>query len=318
MATANTADAWRQDGDYPDRSSAASRAPWPDRASRRASSRPVRTGPARPARPADRLRAAEARNRDAADSRAPPHRAVHPSRPAGRERGRFEGRRPDARADGRVPTTGVRRRRPTSAPHAPTAPTPTARAGRAAQLVGPPAPPRPSRAADGGRLRGIVAVLGMFLVTLAGAAVDSFVGIGLGMVTLVALVAVTAIATLVVRRRDLLSVVVAPPLVFVAVAALNIALAPSASFNLPTVATLLVRGFPTMAVATGVALVLGLDPAGRPALSRPPARAAAAARAEQARSSRAAVSVSRRRSARPSRRGGARAAGRRPAAPRRP
>ena len=113
-------------------------------------------------------------------------------------------------------------------------------------------------AADGGRFRGTVAVLGMFLVTLAGAGVDSFVGIGLGLVTLVALVSVTAIATLAVRRRDLLSVLVAPPLVFVAVAGVNIALAPSASFNLPTVATLLVRGFPTMAVATGVALVLGL------------------------------------------------------------
>ena len=90
------------------------------------------------------------------------------------------------------------------------------------------------------------------------AAVDAFVGIGLGLVTLVALVSVTAIATLAVRRRDLLSVLVAPPLVFVAVAGVNIALAPSASFNLPTVATLLVRGFPTMAVATGAALVLGL------------------------------------------------------------
>ena len=98
----------------------------------------------------------------------------------------------------------------------------------------------------------------MFLVTLAGAGVDSFVGIGLGLVTLVALVSVTVIAALMVRRRDLLSVLVAPPLVFVAVAGVNIALAPSASFNLPTIATLLVRGFPTMAIATGVALVLGL------------------------------------------------------------
>jgi hypothetical protein len=95
-------------------------------------------------------------------------------------------------------------------------------------------------------------------VTLAGAAVDSFVGIGLGMITLVALVASTALATLLVRRRDLFSVVVAPPIVFVAVAVVNIGLAPSASVNLPTIAALLIRGFPTMAVATGVGLVLGL------------------------------------------------------------
>jgi transketolase C-terminal domain/subunit len=98
----------------------------------------------------------------------------------------------------------------------------------------------------------------MFVVTLAGAGIDSFVGIGLGLVTLGALVTVTAIASWVVRKRDLISVLVAPPLVFVTVAAFNIGLAPSASFNLTTVATLLVRGFPTMAIATGVALVLVL------------------------------------------------------------
>jgi hypothetical protein len=78
------------------------------------------------------------------------------------------------------------------------------------------------------------------------------------MVTLVALVASTAIATLGVRRRDMLSVVLCPPLVFVAVAGVNIALAPSATLTLPTVATLLIRGFPTMAAATAAAVVLAL------------------------------------------------------------
>jgi Zn-dependent protease len=110
----------------------------------------------------------------------------------------------------------------------------------------------------GRKLRGIVAVVGVFLLTLAGAAVDSFVGIGLGTITLITLVGSTVLATLLVRRRDLLSMVVAPPLVFTAVAAVNIALAPSASANLATIATLLVRGFPTMAIATVVALVLAL------------------------------------------------------------
>ena len=65
-------------------------------------------------------------------------------------------------------------------------------------------------------------------------------------------------ATLAVRRRDLLSVVLAPPLVFVAVAVVNVALAPSADLTLPGLATLLVRGFPTMAIATGAALLLSL------------------------------------------------------------
>ena len=111
----------------------------------------------------------------------------------------------------------------------------------------------------GSRVRGIVAVLAVFLITLAGAAVDSlFMGMGLGLITLGCLVGSTVLAAVMVRRRDLLSVVVAPPLVFVAVACANIALAPSASFNLPSMATLLVRGFPTMAIATGAAFVIAL------------------------------------------------------------
>ncbi|WP_091764600.1 DUF6542 domain-containing protein [Blastococcus aurantiacus] len=110
----------------------------------------------------------------------------------------------------------------------------------------------------GGTVRGAVAVLGMFLVTLAGAGIDSFVGVGLGMITLAALLGSTGVAMLVVRRRDMFSVVASPPLVFIAVAALNIALAPSALFNLPTIATLLIRGFPTMAMAAGVAVVVAV------------------------------------------------------------
>jgi hypothetical protein len=125
----------------------------------------------------------------------------------------------------------------------------TARArGRGADLAEP----------QGRKIRGAVAVLGVFLVTLAGAGIDSFIGVGLGVVTLIALAASTVVATLVVRRSDLVTLVVAPPLVFLGVAAVNIALAPSASFNLTTIATLLIRGFPTMAIATVAAIVLAL------------------------------------------------------------
>jgi hypothetical protein len=264
MATANTADAWRRDGDFPARSSAASRAPWPDRGmSGERSSRPVRTGPARPARPADRLRAAEARNRDGADfaRSSAPRRGPDPARRP--ERGRFEGRRPDDRRpdDRRFDDMRSVERRPADRSRSDERrpggrPEPRSSSVTARPKAAKPKTAKP--AADGSRFRGVLAVLAMFLVTLAGAGVDSFVGIGLGLVTLVALVSVTALATLTVRRRDLLSVLVAPPLVFVTVAGVNIALAPSASFNLPTIATLLVRGFPTMAIATGVALVLGL------------------------------------------------------------
>ena len=54
-------------------------------------------------------------------------------------------------------------------------------------------------------------------MTLAGAALESWIGSGLGLVTLLTLTAASAVATLVVRRSDLLTTVVAPPLVYIAV-----------------------------------------------------------------------------------------------------
>jgi hypothetical protein len=110
----------------------------------------------------------------------------------------------------------------------------------------------------GSGLRGVVVVAAMFVLTLLVGGAESFLGTGLGIVTLVALVLTTVLAALLVRRRDLVSVIVAPPLVFVAVAVLDVAAAPSASLNLATLATLLIRGFPAMAIATGAALVIGL------------------------------------------------------------
>jgi uncharacterized protein DUF6542 len=106
--------------------------------------------------------------------------------------------------------------------------------------------------------RGALAVAGMFGLTLIAAAADSYIGMGLGTITLVALVLTSAVATWVVRRRDLISVVVAPPLVFVGVALVNIVLAPSATLSLPTLATLLIRGFPAMGLGFGAALVVAL------------------------------------------------------------
>jgi hypothetical protein len=121
-------------------------------------------------------------------------------------------------------------------------------------------PPRGERRTDTGdrRMRGIVAVLAVFLGTLAACGVESFLSSGLGTVTAVALIGTSALAALLVRRHDLVSVVVAPPLVFVAVALIDVAAAPSASFSLATLATLLIRGFPAMAISTGIALVIAL------------------------------------------------------------
>jgi hypothetical protein len=120
--------------------------------------------------------------------------------------------------------------------------------------------PAESRAAaqqpERGRLRGAVAVLGVFLVTLAAACLESLVGTGLGLITLVALAGATAAAALLVRRSDLVSVVVAPPLLYVVAASITTAL--FGSFNLAGVATLLIRGFPAMAVGTGAGLAVAL------------------------------------------------------------
>ncbi len=230
MARASTADAWRQSGGSPDRSFPAARMPRADRAMN--PDRGARSGrPAVPprGRPADGLR-------PAADGRpVPPRREpVRPPRPADR------------------PPAGARPAgsRPSAAARSGAARPVDARAARGRTEA--------RSTSGGGTVRGAVAVLGVFLVTLAGAGIDSFVGVGLGTITLGALLASTTVATLVVRRSDLVSVMVSPPLVFIAVAAVNIGMAPSATFNLPTAATLLIRGFPTMAMATGVALVLGL------------------------------------------------------------
>ena len=47
-------------------------------------------------------------------------------------------------------------------------------------------------------------------------------------------------------------------LVFVAVAVIDVVAAPSASFSVTTLATLLIRGFPAMGISTGIALVIAL------------------------------------------------------------
>ncbi|RBY95198.1 hypothetical protein DQ237_16095 [Blastococcus sp. TF02-8] len=224
MATASTAGAW-QSGARPDR-------PYPARAPRPSvgSERPTRgsrpSAPV-PGRAGDRLRAAE------------------------REYGhdRFEA--------APAPRRGSDRPRPTDRPQRPERPERAERPGSRGAQAG----ARPRTAAPAAReskLRGVVAVAGMFLLTLAGCGIDSFVGTGLGLITLVALAASTSMAALLVRRRDLLTVVVAPPLVFVLVAVVNAAVAPSATLNAATIATLLVRGFPTMAAATVAAVLLAL------------------------------------------------------------
>jgi NADH:ubiquinone oxidoreductase subunit K len=236
VSSMSAADAWQQSGRPGDRSYPSARSPrvQPDTHGDRGPRRRPDLPPLPSSRAADRSvrsdRARAARRPSYDDSGefarpAVPHRSEDPARGARRTEG---GAGRDAR-------------------------------GAAAPRGAAPASRRsPVAEAGGGRLRGILVVLGVFLVTLAGAAADSFMGIGLNTVTLAALVAASAVGTLLVRRRDIVSVVVSPPLIFVAVAVVDIALAPSATFSLPTMATLLIQGFPAMGIATGVALVIAL------------------------------------------------------------
>jgi hypothetical protein len=257
MATAH-ADAWHESGLRGERPAPPRRTPPP------LPPLPEIAGRARPPRPVPAEARGRSPERGPADRRRPSDRAP--------ERIRDDRMRDSAMRGERGLRDDLQRSRP-PAPRRPADPqrgrgpardehwTDDVRPGRSdADRPGTRRPPVADRPApeQGSRLRGSVAVLCVFLVTLAAATVDWFLGTGLGMITLVVLVASTSIATLVVRRRDVLTLVVSPPLIFVAVAGVNIALSPAVSLSLPTVATLLIRGFPTMAVATGAAIVLGL------------------------------------------------------------
>ncbi|SDN24427.1 hypothetical protein SAMN05660642_04417 [Geodermatophilus siccatus] len=257
MASVRTADTWRESGRRADQRVAA-RPEGADYVSR-IGRPPVPPPPPRmrstdlPPFPEDMARTGRRRDdrpaplppRPSADRSArPAPRDAERGRPAARDADRPRGREDRPRD---LPDLDVDRRR---APRSPE-PRPAGRrpSGRGAT----------ARTSErGGRVRGALAVLAVFLVTLAAAALESWIGTGLGLATLGTLTAASVVATLVVRRSDLLTTVTAPPLVYVAVAALNTALAPSASLNLASVATLLIRGFPAMAVATAAAAVVGL------------------------------------------------------------
>lgn len=253
MATVNAADAWQRAGRPADRSYPSPRSGWPEHGGAHGEHghRPSRPVPPLP----PHLRAAgQGRSHDDSGE----------FRRSASGQGAFGQRASGQRASGQRGSDSGRRR-PAADRGYPAERAPARSADPHRSRVADPRSAGARRGRDhvpaetgGSRLRGILAVLAVFLVTLGGAAVDSFLGVGLGTITLVALVASAALATLLVRRRDIWSVVVSPPLVFVAVAAVDIGLAPSARFSLATVATLLIRGFPAMGIAAGVALVLAL------------------------------------------------------------
>lgn len=118
--------------------------------------------------------------------------------------------------------------------------------------------PEPAR--RGPSLTGTGAVL--VLVGIAGVAgvVDVLAGDALRLVFSGGLVLGALVAALLVIRRDLLTVVFAPPLVFLAASALAVLLGRGEGGGglLDVATSWLVYGFPAMAVATGVAAVVAL------------------------------------------------------------
>lgn len=99
----------------------------------------------------------------------------------------------------------------------------------------------------------------MFVATAVGIVVDVLTGPGIGIATTITLTVGTLLAALLVRRRDLRTVVIAPPLILAVLAVVGLAVLPDLTFSLAGVGVWLVYGFPAMATATlGAALVAAL------------------------------------------------------------
>jgi hypothetical protein len=112
-------------------------------------------------------------------------------------------------------------------------------------------------------LTGAGAVALAFVVSLIGGSYDLVTGPGLRRGFAVALVVGAVLAALLVRTKDLFTVVVAPPMIYMLVSLLatiphsNGAFGSKAKFT-GTLANWLVYGFPEMAAATGLALVIAV------------------------------------------------------------
>ena len=110
------------------------------------------------------------------------------------------------------------------------------------------------------RFGAVRAVLLLAAVALAGGALDAVTGTGLRLGFAIGLVLGSLLAAMAVHRRGLLTVVFAPPLVFLVASLVFVLVSPSRAGQngrLVDAATgWLVYGFPTMAAATGVAVIV--------------------------------------------------------------
>jgi hypothetical protein len=118
----------------------------------------------------------------------------------------------------------------------------------------------PPSGRPGPTLTGVGAVLLLAGIAAVAGLLDVLAGSALRLIFAAGLVLGTLVASLLVVRRDLLTVVFAPPLVFVAASAVAVLLGRGETGGgLVDLATSwLVYGFPAMAAATGVAVVVWL------------------------------------------------------------
>jgi Domain of unknown function (DUF6542) len=114
--------------------------------------------------------------------------------------------------------------------------------------------------AGGPALTGVGAVLLLTGIAAVAGVLDVLAGSSLRLIFACGLVLGALIAALLVRRRDGLMVVFAPPLVFVAASAVAVLLGRGESGGtlIDLATSWLVFGFPAMAIATGVAAVVWL------------------------------------------------------------
>jgi Domain of unknown function (DUF6542) len=118
----------------------------------------------------------------------------------------------------------------------------------------------PSSPGRVGGLTGTGAVLLLAGISAVAGLLDVLAGSALRLIFAAGLVLGTLLASLLVRRRDLLTVVFAPPLVFVAASAVAVLLGRGETGGglIDLATSWLVYGFPAMATATAVAVVIWL------------------------------------------------------------
>jgi hypothetical protein len=118
----------------------------------------------------------------------------------------------------------------------------------------------PAPAGSGPTLTGVGAVLLLTGIAAVAGVLDVLAGSSLRLIFAAGLVLGALIASVLVVRRDLLTVVFAPPLVFLAASAVAVLLGRGETGGglIDLATSWLVYGFPAMAAATGVAGVVAL------------------------------------------------------------